>query len=260
MKIVKNMLLTLAAIVIIILVLAAIVPSDFEVEREVTINRSNTEVFEYTKYLKNQEKFSVWAKMDPNMKREFTGVDGTAGFISAWESDNPDVGKGEQEITKVYDGKRIDYQLRFLEPFESTSNAYMIFNGLDSITTSIKWGFEGGMPYPMNIMLLFMNIEEDLGAQLATGLTQLKTILEKIPAELGKKVAELVNIPVIGIGAGGHVDGQVLVMHDLLGVTKEFNPRFLRRYLNLYEEIKGAVENYISDVKSQDFPNESEQY
>ena len=179
MKIVKNMLLALAAIVIIILVLAAIVPSDFEVEREVTINRSNTEVFEYTKYLKNQEQFSVWAKMDPNMKREFTGVDGTAGFISAWESDNPDVGKGEQEITKVDDGKRIDYQLRFLEPFESTSNAYMIFNGLDSTTTSIKWGFEGGMPYPMGLMLLFMDMDAELGKDLQDGLDNLKGILER---------------------------------------------------------------------------------
>ena len=85
-------------------------------------------------------------------------------------------------------------------------------------------------------------------------------VLEKIPAELGKQVAEAVQIPVIGIGAGMHVDGQVLVMHDLLGITKEFNPRFLRRYLNLYEDIKGAVENYVADVKSRDFPNEKEQY
>lgn len=85
-------------------------------------------------------------------------------------------------------------------------------------------------------------------------------VLEKIPAELGQRVAESLHIPVIGIGAGMHVDGQVLVMHDLLGITKEFNPRFLRRYLNLYEDIKGAVSNYVSDVKSGSFPNEKEQY
>ncbi len=85
-------------------------------------------------------------------------------------------------------------------------------------------------------------------------------ILEKIPAELGKKVAEKLKIPVIGIGAGMYVDGQVLVMHDMLGITKEFNPRFLRRYLNLYEEIKVATEKYIKDVKEKDFPNEQEQY
>ncbi|HRO08405.1 MAG TPA: 3-methyl-2-oxobutanoate hydroxymethyltransferase [Saprospiraceae bacterium] len=85
-------------------------------------------------------------------------------------------------------------------------------------------------------------------------------VLEKIPAELGKKVAESVHIPVIGIGAGGGVDGQVLVVHDLLGLTKDFNPRFLRRYLNLFETVQNAVENYISDVKSGDFPSKDEQY
>lgn len=85
-------------------------------------------------------------------------------------------------------------------------------------------------------------------------------VLEKIPAMLGEKVAKSVSIPVIGIGAGGGVDGQVLVVHDLLGITKNFSPRFLRRYLNLYDEMKGAVESYIRDVKTKDFPNSEEQY
>lgn len=85
-------------------------------------------------------------------------------------------------------------------------------------------------------------------------------VLEKIPAALGKKAAEALTIPTIGIGAGKHVDGQVLVAHDLLGITKEFNPRFLRRYLDLYADIKGAVEHYIKDVKERDFPSDKEQY
>lgn len=85
-------------------------------------------------------------------------------------------------------------------------------------------------------------------------------VLEKIPAKLAAQVAKEIRIPIIGIGAGGGVDGQVLVLHDMLGITQEFSPRFLRRYHNLYDEIKGAVENYIQDVKSQDFPNEKEQY
>lgn len=85
-------------------------------------------------------------------------------------------------------------------------------------------------------------------------------VLEKIPAALAAKVAKKISIPVIGIGAGGGVDGQVLVLHDMLGLNNEFNPRFLRRYLNLYDDIKGAVQNYIKDVKSGDFPNEKEQY
>ena len=85
-------------------------------------------------------------------------------------------------------------------------------------------------------------------------------VLEKIPAKLAKKVAEQLSIPVIGIGAGSGVDGQVLVLHDMLGMTHEFNPRFLRRYLNLFDEMTSAITQYVDDVKSVDFPNEKEQY
>ena len=85
-------------------------------------------------------------------------------------------------------------------------------------------------------------------------------VLEKIPAKLARQVAKEVKIPIIGIGAGNGVDGQVLVLHDMLGITKQFNPRFLRRYLNLYDDIKGAVNQYIKDVKSLDFPSDEEQY
>ena len=85
-------------------------------------------------------------------------------------------------------------------------------------------------------------------------------VLEKIPANLAAKVANSVKIPVIGIGAGNGVDGQVLVLHDMLGLNNEFSPRFLRRYLNLFEEINNSVKNYISDVKSSDFPNKKESY
>ena len=85
-------------------------------------------------------------------------------------------------------------------------------------------------------------------------------VLEKIPAELTKTVSESLTIPTIGIGGGKHADGQVLVVHDLLGMTHEFNPRFLRRYMNLYEEMGKAISNYVGDVKSMDFPNDDEQY
>ncbi|MEM9545416.1 MAG: 3-methyl-2-oxobutanoate hydroxymethyltransferase [Bacteroidota bacterium] len=85
-------------------------------------------------------------------------------------------------------------------------------------------------------------------------------VLEKIPAKLAKKVSESLTIPTIGIGAGPNCDGQVLVSHDLLGITKDFHPRFLRRYLELFDTIKGAVEHYIADVKAVDFPGEKEQY
>lgn len=85
-------------------------------------------------------------------------------------------------------------------------------------------------------------------------------VLEKIPAHLAQKVAESISIPVIGIGAGSGVDGQVLVIHDMLGMNNEFNPRFLRRYMNLYEDMTSAISQYVTDVKSKDFPNDKEQY
>ena len=85
-------------------------------------------------------------------------------------------------------------------------------------------------------------------------------VLEKVPAKLAKKVAEALTIPVIGIGAGNGVDGQVLVTHDIIGMTHEFNPRFLRRYLDLFADMTGAFQQYVKDVKSKDFPNEEEQY
>jgi 3-methyl-2-oxobutanoate hydroxymethyltransferase len=85
-------------------------------------------------------------------------------------------------------------------------------------------------------------------------------VLEKIPATLGKKVAEAVRIPIIGIGAGPHVDGQVLVLHDMLGINKEFSPKFLRRYADLHTAITDAVSHYVSDVKNREFPNDKEGY
>ena len=85
-------------------------------------------------------------------------------------------------------------------------------------------------------------------------------VLEKIPATLASKISKSIKIPVIGIGAGKNVDGQVLVLHDFLGMTQKFNPRFLRRYLNLNEDIKNAVKEYTKDVKSSSFPNDNEQY
>ncbi|MEO5593601.1 MAG: SRPBCC family protein, partial [Chitinophagaceae bacterium] len=144
-----------------------------------TINRPVSEVFDYIKYLKNQDLYSVWAKRDPNMKKEFRGIDGTVGFVSAWESDQKNVGKGEQEILNIEDGNRLDFELRFIEPFEAKDNAYMITRPLNDTRTNVKWGFKGKMNYPMNFMMLFMNMENMLGKDLADGLANLKRILEK---------------------------------------------------------------------------------
>ena len=116
----------LIIIIVLALITALFVKKEYAVERSVSISRSNQDVFEYVKYLKNQDQFSVWAKIDPAMKKEYRGTDGTVGFVSAWDSKNKQAGKGEQEIIKITDGERIDYVLRFLEPMKATDNAYFI--------------------------------------------------------------------------------------------------------------------------------------
>jgi uncharacterized protein YndB with AHSA1/START domain len=178
MKILKTILIVIVAIVALVLIVAAVADSEYKVVREVTIDVPRAEVFDYVKYLKNQDYYSVWATMDANMEKTYTGTDGTVGFVSAWDSDNKDVGKGEQEIIGIDPGSRIDYELRFYEPFEQTDYAYMTTEAIGSDATLVKWGFSGKMKYPMNLMLLFMDMDEMLGPDLELGLLNLKTNLE----------------------------------------------------------------------------------
>lgn len=170
--------------------------------------------------------------------------------------------------------KALDSAVRIMK--ESGAHAVKLEGG-EEIAESIKRILSAGIPVMGHLGLTPQSIykfgtytvraKEELEAERLISDAKLLEeigcfglVIEKIPAPLGKKVTELIDIPTIGIGGGKHTDGQVLVLHDMLGITKEFSPRFLRRYLNLYTEIKGAVEHYIEDVKSQDFPNDSEQY
>ena len=142
------------------LVMALFVQKDYSVEREITINKPKQEVFDYVKYLKNQYNYSKWATMDPEIKKPVGGTDGTVGFVSAWESENGDVGTGEQEIIKITEGERIDFELHFVKPFEATEPAYMTTESISENQTRVKWGFSGHMNYPMNLMMLFMDFEK----------------------------------------------------------------------------------------------------
>lgn len=178
MKILKTILIAVGILIAVPLIVAIFVKKDYEVEREITIDKPKEEVFDYVKFLKNQDNYSKWATMDPDMKKTYRGTDGTVGFVSAWESDNKDVGKGEQEIMKITDGERIDFELRFFEPFESTEPAYMTTESVSENQTKVKWGFSGHMDYPMNIMMLFMDFEKMIGDDLDTGLKNLKAVLE----------------------------------------------------------------------------------
>ncbi|MCB9014599.1 MAG: SRPBCC family protein [Lentimicrobiaceae bacterium] len=179
MKILRKILFVLGSLIALVLIVALFVKSEYAVERQTVIDKPAADVFNYVKYLKNQDNYSVWASMDPQMKKDYRGTDATVGFVSAWDSENKDVGKGEQEITKITEGQRIDFVIRFIEPFESTDYAYMTTQSENDSTTRVTWAFNGKMKYPMNMMLLFMDMEGMLGGDLEKGLANLKGIMEK---------------------------------------------------------------------------------
>jgi len=178
MKIVKKVLIAIVILIAFPLVIAAFVKKDYSVEKEIIINKPKQEVFNFVKMLKNQEQYSKWSLIDPNMETSYSGVDGTVGFVYGWQSDNPDVGVGEEEIIAIKEGERIDVELRFMEPFEASDNAYVITESLDENKTNVRWGFEGRMDYPMNFMMVFMDMEEMIGNDFAEGLDNLKQLME----------------------------------------------------------------------------------
>ena len=113
------------------------------------------------------------------MKKEYKGTDGTVGFVSAWEGDDKNVGKGEQTITKIIEGDLLETDLHFIKPFEGKALAFMTMEEADTTSTKLTWSFSSSMPYPMNIMLVFMDMEKMLGKDYELGLANLKGELEK---------------------------------------------------------------------------------
>lgn len=180
---IKKIIIAIVALVVlligVIVVAAIMAPTDFRVERSVTINKPKSEVFAYAKMLKNQNDWGPWFKKEPTMKQEFRGTDGTIGFTSYWNGTNAEVGEGEQEIKRIVEGERIETELRFKRPVESKANAYLITDSAGENQTKVKWGFTGSMPRPMNIMLLVMDMDKEVGKDFGDGLASLKTILEK---------------------------------------------------------------------------------
>jgi len=177
MKIVKRILIGAAILVAIPLIVALFVKTDFAVEREVIINKPKNDVFNYVRHLKNHENFSKWATLDPQMKKEYRGIDGTVGFVSVWESENQEVGKGEQEIKKIAEDERIDVEIRMRDPFQSTDPAYLTTETVAGNQTKVKSGYLGKMIYPTNLICPF--IAQKIGKDIETSLTNLKAVLEK---------------------------------------------------------------------------------
>jgi uncharacterized protein YndB with AHSA1/START domain len=176
MKIALYILLALAVIIAIALIMAIFLKKDYSIVREITINRPKQEVFDYIKYLKNQNEWSKWARTDPNMKATYSGTDGTVGFIYGWESDDKNVGKGTQEITKITDNERIDWDFLFVG--KPPTQCYWTTETVSENVTRMKWGFTGRMNYPTNLMILFF--EKLIGDNmLNTELSNLKTTMER---------------------------------------------------------------------------------
>ncbi len=167
--------IVIAIIIITPFILALFINKEFTVEKEIIINKPKQEVFNYIKFLKNQDHYNKWIMVDLDMKKNFRGIDGTVGFVYAW--DGKKAGIGEEELKKITEGERIDLELRFIKPFESKATAYQATEQVSGNQTKVKWGLSCSNPYPRNFMNLLM--KNVLGKDLAKSLTDLKTVLEK---------------------------------------------------------------------------------
>ncbi len=165
-----------AALVLLLLVLYLLAPSTYDVSRTMEIRVAPEAAFEYLKYLKHQDEWSPWGKKDPEMKKGFRGTDGTVGAVSTWDG-NKQVGAGEQEITRIVPGQRIESVLRFLKPWKSTSDAYLEVEPAPG-GSLVRWGFRGSSGFPMRIMMLFMSMDKMVGKDFEEGLSNLKARLE----------------------------------------------------------------------------------
>ena len=172
----STILLVIGGIIALFLIIALFMKKGYKTYSEIIINIPRQKVYDYLKQIKNQDNFNKWVMIDPNMKKEFKGTDGTIGFIYAWNG-NKEGGEGEQEIKALEEGKNIKMEIRFVRPFAGIAYAEMTTESLSDNQTKATWRTASKMKYPLNIMLPFIvkMLEKDMG----TSLTTLKNILEK---------------------------------------------------------------------------------
>ena len=174
--------MVLIGLIAVLLIVALFIPEQIVVIRKITIHRHQIEVFDYVKHLKNQEKYGVWWKADPNMKITPSGIDGTVGYIHAWKSTDDRVGEGQQKIISIREDSTssiMEIELKFIKPFKSNNPSYMRTETISKSSTNVTWAITSNMPYPMNLLGAVMNMEKMLGDDLEQGLKNLKVILEK---------------------------------------------------------------------------------
>lgn len=167
----------LSGIFILYFFLSIAAPKKYHVNRSIEINKPLPDVFDFIKYVKNQDYWSPWDHKDPDIKKEYLGEDGEVGFVSSWKG-NKQVGEGEQEITAIYVNDRMESQLRFLKPWKSESDAYIKVDEINAGTTKLTWGFSGINKPPGNVFMLFFNMDKTIGKDFEEGLVALKKHLE----------------------------------------------------------------------------------
>ena len=175
MTIVFTILLAIAGIIALLLVTALFMKKEYNVQSEIIINAPREKVFDYLKQLKNQDNLNKWVMVDPNMKREFKGTDGTVGFIYAWKG-NKKASEGEQEIKAITEGKSIATEIRFTGSFMAVAYADYILETITDNQTKVRWSNASTMKYPMNVMIPM--VEKMLPKDMTISLMNLKTILE----------------------------------------------------------------------------------
>lgn len=167
----------LGAILLLILILGMLAPKNYNVFRTITVNKPKNEVFQEIRMLKKQHEWSPWSKKDPNMKVAYTGTDGEVGAKSAWVG-NKEVGEGEQEITKIIAGERIEGKLRFFKPWKSEADCYFNVEDAANAATKVTWGFSGTNKFPTSIFMLFFNMDKTVGKDFEEGLASFKSLIE----------------------------------------------------------------------------------
>jgi uncharacterized membrane protein len=177
MKMLVKILIGIVVLVALPFIAALFIKKEYAIQREIEINKPQQEVFNYVKYLRNQEKFSKWVMQDPGMKKDFRGTDGQPGFVYAWDSQMKDAGKGEQEIKNLVDGRKVEIEVRFEKPFKGVANTPFEVEAISPEKSKVIWGMSGQYSYPMNIMTLF--VDKLLGKDLEQSLATLKSNLEK---------------------------------------------------------------------------------
>jgi hypothetical protein len=179
MYILTTILLTIAVLVILALVIALFTKKSYVIRREININKPKSEVFNYIRLIKNQYEFNHWMMQDPHAATSSAGIDGTIGYVEAWDSKNKQVGAGEQEIKNISEGDAMEIEVRFIRPFKGIARNKTVTTSVSDSQTLVKAEFSSSMNYPLNLMLLFINMENMLGKDMETTLNNLKKQLEK---------------------------------------------------------------------------------